>query len=81
MRIAKLLLPSIVAIASINVAVAQPNVAASIKPIHSLVSSVMEGVAHHFCWSRQAHHIPIHLSQVRRDICKRQMQSFGLHMM
>ena len=45
MRIVKLLLPSIAAIASINLAVAQPNVAASIKPIHSLVSSVMEGVA------------------------------------
>ena len=45
MRIVKLLLPSIVAIASINLAVAQPNVAASIKPIHSLVSSVMEGIA------------------------------------
>ena len=45
MRTAKFLLPSIAAIASINFAVAQPNVAASIKPIHSLVSSVMEGVA------------------------------------
>ena len=45
MRIAKLLLPSIVAIASVNMAIAQPNVAASIKPIHSLVSSVMEGIA------------------------------------
>ena len=45
MRIAKFLLPSIIAVASVNMAVAQPNVAASIKPIHSLVSSVMEGVA------------------------------------
>ena len=45
MRIAKLLLPSIIAVVSVNMAVAQPNVAASIKPIHSLVSSVMEGVA------------------------------------
>ena len=45
MRVVKLLLPSIAAIASINLAVAQPNVATSIKPIHSLVSSVMEGVA------------------------------------
>ena len=45
MRKAKFLLPSIIAVASVNMAVAQPNVAASIKPIHSLVSSVMEGVA------------------------------------
>ena len=45
MRIAKFLLPSIIAVASVNMAIAQPNVAASIKPIHSLVSSVMEGIA------------------------------------
>ena len=45
MRIHKFLLPPIIAVASLNSAIAQPNVAASIKPIHSLVSSVMEGIA------------------------------------
>ena len=45
MSLAKYVLPPLVAVASMDLVAAQPNVAASIKPIHSLVSSVMEGVA------------------------------------